>query len=96
MTEKQIATREQELQSYLRIHPRLNLEFKALISKLFREHSIDVTAETLSRLTLALDPRGADLDSDGGGLQEDVEELQEEQPPDAGTPAEDEAKPDEK
>lgn len=62
MTEKQIVAREKELQSYFRMHPRLNLEFKAQMSRLLREHRIDVTPETLSRMTIALDYSGADPD----------------------------------
>ena len=64
MTERQITAREKELQSYFRMHPRLNLEFKAMMSRLLREHRIDVTPETLSRLTVSLDRTGADIDSD--------------------------------
>ena len=60
MTEKQIIASEKELQNYFRIHPRLNLEFKALMSRLLREHRIDVTPETLSRLSVCLDRTGAD------------------------------------
>lgn len=66
MTERQIAAREKELQSYLRVHPRLNLEFKAMMSRLLREHRIDVTPETLSRLTVSLDRSGADVAPDEG------------------------------
>ena len=64
MTERQITAREKELQNYLRVHPRLNLEFKAMMSRLLREHRIDVTPETLSRLTVSLDRTGADADPD--------------------------------
>lgn len=63
MTEKQIVASEKELQNYFRIHPRLNLEFKALMSRLLREHRIDVTPETLSRLSVCLDRTGADKES---------------------------------
>ena len=62
MTEKQIIAREVELQGYIRMHPRLNLEFKAMMSRLLREHRIDVSPETLSRMTIALDRTGAEME----------------------------------
>jgi|GEM_PF-5011932 len=76
MTERQITAREKELQNYLRVHPRLNLEFKAMMSRLLREHRIDVTPETLSRLTVSLDRSGADVDPDevNAPLLEDTDE----------------------
>ena len=60
MTEKQIEAQEKELQNYIRMHPRLNLEFKAMMSRLLREHRIDISVETLSRMTIALVRNGAD------------------------------------
>ena len=68
MTEKQIIASEKELQNYFRLHPRLNLEFKALMSRLLREHRIDVTPETLSRLTVSLDRSGADKEIDNTAI----------------------------
>ena len=84
MTERQITAREKELQNYLRVHPRLNLEFKAMMSRLLREHRIDVTPETLSRLTVSLDRSGADLDPDevNASFLEDADESHKAPEPD--------------
>ncbi len=60
MTDQELIAREKELQSQLRIQPTLNLEFKALISRLFREHNIEIAPDVLSKLTLALDRTAAE------------------------------------
>lgn len=67
MTDLQRTARVAELQSYLRNQPRLKLEFLASMSKLFRDHSIDLPHEVLGSLTLTLDRarRGPDVDVDG-------------------------------
>lgn len=47
--------RHAELQSTLRTHPRLKLELLASISRLFREHGVDLPPEVLAHLTLSLE-----------------------------------------
>ncbi|MEM8487629.1 MAG: hypothetical protein AAF564_18910 [Bacteroidota bacterium] len=55
MTDLQRTARVAELQSYLRNQPRLKLEFLANMSKLFRDHEIDLSHDVLGSLTLTLD-----------------------------------------
>ncbi len=55
MTDLQRTARVAELQSYLRTRPRLKLEFLASMSRLFREHNIDLPHEVLAHLTLSLE-----------------------------------------
>ncbi|RYZ89702.1 MAG: hypothetical protein EOP06_08965 [Proteobacteria bacterium] len=40
----------------LRAAPRLQLEFKALVSKLLREHGVEIKDQTLSSITIAVYP----------------------------------------
>ena len=44
------------LRTQMRANPRLQLEFKAALSFLLRQHDIDVAPETLAGLTVAVYP----------------------------------------
>lgn len=44
------------IRTQFRANPRLQLEFKATISKLLREHNIDISDNALSSITLAVYP----------------------------------------
>lgn len=52
------------LQNDLRTSPKLKLEFMAAISRLWREHNLDVSAEELSLATITLNPLPDSGDSD--------------------------------
>ncbi|MFK7847106.1 MAG: hypothetical protein AB8G77_17520 [Rhodothermales bacterium] len=55
MTDLQRTARVAEIQSCLRNQPRLKLEFLAAMSKLFRDHNIDLPHDVLASLTLTLE-----------------------------------------
>lgn len=55
-TLKQVIDNATNIRAKMRASPRLQLEFKATISKLFREHNIDIDDETLAALTIATPP----------------------------------------
>ncbi len=52
-----------ELRTILRTHPRLRLELMACVSRLFREHEIDVKPEVLSAVTLTVEGATSNLSS---------------------------------
>ena len=76
--------RNAELQTILRTRPRLKLELLASVSRLFREHQIELEPEVLSNLTLSIegakairpgrrpggDPPGGDPPGPEGGQPE--------------------------
>lgn len=45
-----------EVRAKLRGSPRLQLELKACVSRLLREHAVDIEDETLSLITIAVYP----------------------------------------
>lgn len=45
-----------EVRARMRASPRLQLEFKACISKLMREHSVEIDDQTLAAITIAIYP----------------------------------------
>ncbi len=55
-----------ELQSLLRTHPALKLEFLASMSRLFREHGLPLEPEILAKLTLSIDGVRAPVSMAGG------------------------------
>lgn len=55
MNHTERSARDAEIQSILRTHPRLKLEMLAGISRLFREHGVELDPEVLAHLTLSVE-----------------------------------------
>ena len=55
-----------ELQTIFRTHPRLRLELMACVSRLFREHEIDVSPEVLASITLTIEGTQVSSELAGG------------------------------
>ncbi len=66
MTDLERTARVAEIQTHLRNKPFLKLEFLAMVSKLFRDHQVDLSPDVLTHVTLTLD-RSA-VTQQGGGI----------------------------